>query len=375
MCDQNKSHSPFWTRRGFIVSAIGAGLASFGTTAPATESISAPDSLKARAAKRGLFFGSGVTAPQIRDAAFAAAVVADSALIVPGLEMKWGVIERRKGVLDFSAADSIVAFARDNGLKLRGVPAIWYANIPPWLSVVLKSDEGEDVFERHIRDVLGHFGDAPTSWDVVNEAIEPDDGMPGLLRKSLFYDALGPGYIARAYAIARAVLPTTPLYYNEYSIEYDFQDPKRAATLALLAALRKQGLIDGLGVQSHLSVGFGFDPKPFRRFLADVADLGLSILLTEFDVDDTRAPADKSVRDQMIADHAQRYLDVALDEKAVKGLVAWGLSDRYTWYNAPKKARADGLANRGQPLDAALARKPLWHAIAQALDGAPIRDR
>ncbi len=78
----------------------------------------------------------------------------------------------------------------------------------------------------------------------------------------------------------------------------------------------------------------------------------------------------------MIADHAQRYLDVALDEKAVKGLDRLGaVRSLHLATTAPKKARADGLANRGQPLDAALARKPLWHAIAQALDGAPIRDR
>ena len=56
----------------------------------------------------------------------------------------------------------------------------------------------------------------------------------------------------------------------------------------------------------------------FKRFLADVADLGLSILLTEFDVNDTRTPADEPSRDQAVADHAARYLDVALDEKAVK---------------------------------------------------------
>jgi endo-1,4-beta-xylanase len=371
---QNEFRLPFWTRRGFVVSAVGAGLASFATAAPANEPDSAPGSLKTKAAKRGLLFGSGVSAAQIRDDAFAAAVVADCALIVPVVEMKWGVVERRKGALDFAAADAIVAFARDNGLEIRGHAAIWHQNIPAWLPTALAAADGEDVFERHIRDVLGHFGDAPTSWDVVNEAIEPKDGLPSALRNSIFYGTLGADYVTRAFRVARATLPHMPLYYNDFGLEYDFQSPKRAATLALLAVLRKQGLIDGLGVQSHLKVGLGFDAKAFRRFIADVADLGLSILLTEFDVNDTRTPADESTRDQMIADHAQRYLDVALDEKMVKGLVAWGLSDRYTWLNASQIARADGLSNRGQPLDAALARKPLWRAIAQALDGAPTRD-
>ena len=356
-----------------MTSGIG-GLASLALGAAANETGPSADSLKAKAARRGLLFGCGVSTPQIaNDPDFAAAVVADCALIVPTVEMKWGVVEKRKGVVDFAAADAIVAFARDNGLKFRGHTAVWYINVPQWLPTVLASTDGEDVFERHIRDVLGHFGDSIASWDVVNEAIEPKDGLPSGLRNSIFCKTLGPDYIARAFRVARETLPNTPLYYNDYGVEYDFQGPKRAATLALLSDLRRQGLVDGFGVQSHLKLGLWFDVKAFRRFLADVADLGLSISLTEFDVNDTRTPADEPSRDQAIADHAQRYLDVALDEKAVKGLIVWGLSDRYTWLNTPPFARADGLSNRGQPLDAALARKPLWAAIARALDNASKR--
>ena len=317
-----------------------------------------------------------MSTPQIlNDPAFAAAVVADCALVVPTVEMKWGFVERRKGVLDFSAADAIVAFARDNGLAVRGHTAVWYVNLPPWLPAALGFPDGGDLFDRHVRDVLGHFGDSIASWDVVNEAIEPKYGLPSSLRNSIFYKTLGADYIARAFRIAREALPNTPLYYNDFGIEYDdgYQAQKRTATLALLASLRKDGLVDGFGAQSHLQTGWSFDPRVFRRFLADVADLGLSILLTEFDVNDTRTPADEPSRDQAIADHAQRYLDAALDEKAVKGLIAWGLSDRYTWLNTPPFARADGLSSRGQPLDAALARKPLWAAIARALDNAPKR--
>ena len=365
-----------WTRRGLMASAIGGGLASLALDAAANEADPPSDSLKARAARRGLFFGSGVSTPQIaNDPEFAAAVVADCALVVPTVEMKWGFVERRKGELDFAAADAIAAFARDNGLALRGHTAVWHNNVPAWLPTVLANADGGAVFEGHIRDVLGHFGDSIASWDVVNEAIEPRDGLPSGLRNAIFTKTLGPDYIARAFRIAREALPHTPLYYNEFGVEYDdrFHTEKRAATLALLATLRKDGLVDGFGVQSHLHTGWGFDPSVYRRFLADVADLGLTILLSEFDVNDTRTSADEGVRDQAIADHAQRYLDVALDEKAVKGLIAWGLSDRYTWLNAPPFARADGRSSRGQPLDAGLARKPLWRAIARALDGAPKR--
>jgi endo-1,4-beta-xylanase len=375
MAERDTAKRRALTRRAAMVAAVGA-FASLSLAAPVARAEPAPDSLKALAARRGLLFGCGVSTPQIvDDPVFAAAVVADCALIVPTVEMKWGVVERRKGVLDFAAAAAIVAFARRNALALRGHTAIWHNTIPPWLPAALGSTDGGEAFERHIRDVLGHFGDEIANWDVVNEAIEPKDGLPGGLRNSIFYKTLGPDYIVRAFRAARAAAPHTPLYYNEFGVEYDdrYHSDKRAATLVLLASLRKDGLIDGFGVQSHLHTGWGFEPQAFRRFLADVADLGLSILLTEFDVNDTQSAADPLARDQAIADHARRYLDAALDEKAVKGLIAWGLSDRYTWLNSPPFARADGLLNRGQPLDSSLARKPLWSAIARALDGAPAR--
>ena len=373
MQQRRQTYNRVWTRRELASLALGGGLA-LAAAAASARAENSPVSLKARAAQRGLLFGCGVTAaPLKQDAAFAAAVVADCAEIVAGNEMKWGFVEPRRGAPDFAAADAIFAFTRDNGLAMRGHTAIWHNNVPPWLAAALASPAAGEVFERRIRTVLGHFGDMIASWDVVNEAINPTDGLPLGLRDTIFYRAFGADYVARAFRIARDVLPKTPLYYNDYSVEYDFQTPKRAAVLALLESLRRQGLVDGLGVQSHLNVRLGFDAKAFRRFLRDVADLGLSILLTEFDVNDGPAPADIAVRDRMVAEHAQRYLDVALDEKAVKGMLAWDLSDRYTWLNVPPFNRPDRLPSRGQPLDEDLQAKPLWQAIARALDGAPTR--
>jgi endo-1,4-beta-xylanase len=336
----------------------------------------AAEPLKVRAARRGLFFGCGVSLPDIQnDPEYQSAVVTECAEIVPTVEMKWGVLEKREGSYDFSAADSLLAFALNNGMKIRGHTAVWYRNIPAWAPAALTGPSGSAVYEQHIRTVLGHFGGQLASWDVVNEAIWTPDGLPGSLRRCVFEQAFGADYIPTAFSIARSVLPKTPLYYNEFGLEYDDQlhTLKRAATLQLLSELKSKGLVDGLGIQSHLHVGWGFDAPVFRRFLADVAALGLEILLTEFDVNDAKAPADEAIRDQMVADHARRYLETALDETAVKGLICWGLSDRYSWLNAPPFNRADGLASRGQPLDASLRRKPLWNTLAAVLDGAPRR--
>jgi endo-1,4-beta-xylanase len=100
--------------------------------------------------------------------------------------------------------------------------------------------------------------------------------------------------------------------------------------------------------------------------------MGLEIEITELDVADEYAPASIAERDQMIADEYARFLDVTLDEPAVKLVITWGLSDRHSWIVRHEtnnmKWRSDGLASRPLPFDADLARKPAWRALARAFD-------
>ena len=121
-----------------------------------------------------------------------------------------------------------------------------------------------------------------------------------------------------------------------------------------------------------------FSAPLLRRFLADIASLGLTIQITELDVTDEHAPADVTVRDRLVADTYRRFLDAALDEPAVKMVVTWGLSDRHSWivrretYQA--KWRTDEEASRPLPFDADLEAKPAFDAIAQAFAHARRRE-
>ena len=101
----------------------------------------------------------------------------------------------------------------------------------------------------------------------------------------------------------------------------------------MLERLRKAGApLNGLGIQAHLDLGKGpLSSASLAGFLAEVAALDLDIVITELDVkefDYTRSAAE---RDQAVADLVRRYLDAALQERAVKGVVCWGLSDRQSW--------------------------------------------
>jgi endo-1,4-beta-xylanase len=202
------------------------------------------------------------------------------------------------------------------------------------------------------------------------------------LRTGVFLEMFGPEYLDLAYRVARETDPNARLVVNDYDIELDApeQEARRVALLRLVEQMRRSGTpVDAVGIQAHLSCTGGppFSATRLRRFLADLAALGMTIQLTELDVTDEGAPADQAVRDRLVADTYSRFLDAALDEPAVKMVVSWGLSDRHSWIvrheTHQSKWREDGLSSRPLPFDADLQPKPACEAIAQAFAHAPLR--
>jgi endo-1,4-beta-xylanase len=224
-----------------------------------------------------------------------------------------------------------------------------------------------------------HFAGRIHSWDVVNEVLNPN--RPDGLRDTLFLKLLGPGYIDLAFNAARQADPKALLTLNEFDFEYNQwdNDQKRRSLLALVDGMKQRGTpIDAIGIQSHLDVKHrkAFDPEIFAAFLKELADRGLTIMLTELDVADVGAPADIAARDAEIASIYKEYLDVALDNRAVKAVVTWGLVDTDSWishYNLDEFRRPDGLPPRPLPFDQDMKPKPAYFAIADALRAAPAR--
>jgi endo-1,4-beta-xylanase len=263
-------------------------------------------------------------------------------------------------------------------MGLRCHVATWYHNLPSWAPEAFSQPGGKAVLDRHVAEVVEHFRGRASQWDVVNEAVAPENGRPDGLRNNILLKTFGPAHIRDSFLIAREADPGAMLFYNDAALEYDtpVQAARRRATLRLLETLVKsQAPVQALGIQGHLEArSHPFSAKEFRAFIKDVAALGLKILITEFDVSDRFVDGDFDVRDQAVADAGKEFLDVAFDEPAMMGVVAWGLSDRYTWLNGKHRwARTDGKPNRALPLDAAMNRKPLWHAIGSAFDHAPAR--
>ena len=281
-----------------------------------------------------------------------------------------------QGTFDYARADALLEFAARNGLRARGHTLVWHEANPAWLATALTPQSGEKLLTGYIAEVCGHFRGRLAHWDVVNEPLKPEDNQPLGLRASPWLRALGPRYLDLAFHAAAAADPAALRVLNEFGTDYalPWQERRRVALLALLQSLLARGVpVQAVGLQAHLNASeTALDTGVLSRFVADLAALGLKILVTELDVRDDGLPAEPPARDQAVAAHARAWLDAVLPNPAVSGMLTWGLSDRRSWLN-DTFPRADGLPQRPLPLDPELRPTPLCAAIAAALEAAPAR--
>ena len=364
-------------RRTFLAGAGVTGLAALTARAALTQnlrsSIAEPDSpgLAARAARRGMLYGAATANYELALADFAAAFAREANILVAEYEMKRDAMEPLRGRYDFSASDKLADFAARHQMKMRGHTLCWYTANPPWLAAALAARD-ETLLTGYIASVAGRYKGRIHSWDVVNEALWPADGRADGLRNSPWLTAFGPGYIDIAYHAARAADPDAMLVYNDWGFEAGGADNDRFrhVTLDFLEAALKRGVpIDALGMQGHLGAfGTGVDQKKLRDFLDRVKAMGLRILVTEHDVDDSGGPSDIATRDRAVADASRRFLDVVLANEAVDAVLTWGLSDRFLKSDG-LRAEITGRRPRMLPLDDDLERTPMWGAMAGAFGG------
>lgn len=334
------------------------------------------NSLKERAARKGLIYGADCGTLDLQSAPdLQTAVLQECAMLVPGF-LKWDMLRPTADSFNFTRGDWYVQFAEQHQMLLRGHTLVWHDSLPSWFKETVNKQNAHQFLQQHIQKVAGRYAGKMHSWDVVNEAIFVEDGLPNGLRKTPWLNLLGTDYIDLAFRIAAQVDPQALLVYNDYGLEYDTpeHEAKRNAVLKLLERLKSQGTpVHAFGIQSHLSGHeTRFHPEKLSNFLRNIADLGLKILVTEMDVIDKKLPLDVAVRDRIVAAAYEDYLSVVLDEPAVTTIINWGLSDRYTWLSE-FHPRPDQAPVRPLPLDSQMQRKLAWNAMARAFDNAPKR--
>ena len=270
--------------------------------------------------------------------------------------MKMGPIHPRENEYFWDRADSIVNFAQENNMKLRGHTQLWHNQVPEWLFVNAQGDtvSKEVMFARmkdHITTIVSRYKGKIHAWDVVNEAIS--DSPDEFYRQSPWYKICGEEYIAKAFEYAHEADPDALLFYNDYNEIYPV---KREKIFKLVKSLKDRGVpIHGLGMQAHLGI---YEPvvEYLDSALIRFSALGLPLHITELDVSvykkehgrRERTPEDDNTvftaaMEQKQIEIYTHCFDVFRKHKdAIKSVTFWNISDRRSWLdNFPVRNRKD----------------------------------
>ena len=252
--------------------------------------------------------------------------------------------------ISLNEADEMLKFAGENKIPVRGHVLVWHSQTPDWFfkenfdpnGAWVSKDKMTKRLENYIKTVMETLKkDYPDvefyAWDVVNEAASDagtirDAGSNNEVDgQSAWVKVYGDqSYIPLAFEFAKKYAPAgCKLFYNDYN---EYSPNKQAYIISdILKPLVEKNLIDGVGMQSHISMSYPTIDL-YKSAMQQYADLGLEVQVTELDV------SEKSNEHANQLALAQRYQDVFKMYKEMKdsgvnlsAVVLWGITDSTSW--------------------------------------------
>lgn len=310
--------------------------------------------LRTLAERRGLKIGTavdrGFRLTGTEGTRFMGVVAREFNVLTPENDMKHDRIHPARATYRFASADSLVAFAEANTMRVRGHTLVWHSQLASWLtSGTWSRDEATTLLAEHIDNVVGHYRGRVLEWDVVNEPFNDN----GSLRSGFWLDRVGRDYIEIAFRKAAEADPGTLLFLTDYNIEGI--NAKSDSAFILVRDLRARGVpIHGVGLQAHFQAG-GV-PSTLAANIARFAALGVKVHIVELDVR-IQLPSTPS----LLQTQAQNYRDVfdaCLSSPACDLITLWGFTDRDSWVPNTFAGWGEAL-----PFDASYQPKPAYWAI------------
>lgn len=366
------------TRREMLIDSFGLG-AGLLLSQPLCASMLLGDdpvpSLKMLATKSKLKLGLQASKANLQVPEFAQFVTQNFGLLTPGNELKWPRLHPTPDTYSFEEADWMVNFCQSHGMLVHGHNLCWNspnAN-PAWFPSVLTPQNAAQQLTEYITTVVGRYRGRIESWDVVNEPVVYWSHRPDGLYPGVWINMLGPQYLDIAFHAAKAADPDALLVLNCYYVEQDNPDFERTRelTITLLQQLLGRGVpIEAVGIESHLDGSAPFGGRAFLAFIQRVRSLGLQVLITELDVDDSKVQGNEQERDRVVAQCYYDYITKVVPVGKTDRIIFWTPSDRWDWLNSMQPAkfhRADGKPHRPGLLDDSLRPKPAMDAVQAAL--------
>jgi endo-1,4-beta-xylanase len=319
----------------------------------------------------GTHVGAALSTQRFADTAYLDTAAFEFNLITPENELKWRDTEPLEGEFYLDAGDNVLKFARDHQMLVKGHTLVWHTELPGWLTSMTGADAVRSALKRHIETLITHYRDTypgvVMAWDVVNEAIDVQNGQAGL-RDTLFLRELGAGYIAEAFTLAHAADPDVRLFYNDYGIEG--MNAKANAAFELVKGLVEAGVpIDGVGLQMHTGADDrGPSSAELRTNIQRYAELGLSVHISEMDVN-LCALSNSTFAFEAERFRYNRIVGTCLEFPECEAVSVWGVGDRYTWLNSDDFCTDKRYRPAPLLFDEEFARKPAWWGVYDALNG------
>ena len=286
-------------------------------------------------------------------------------------DMKPGSVHPRPGVWNWTNADRIANFCRENGIKLRGHCLCWHSQFCDWMFTDAKGNPvSKEVFydslRVHIHTVMNRYKDIVYAWDVVNEAISDGGGGQGgfggfgrqqqqrpatpesayglpasHFRQSRHYQLCGDEFIAKAFQFAREADPKAILIYNDYNAA---NPDKRDRIYDMVKAMKAKGVpIDGIGMQGHYNI-YGPTPENIEAAVEKYSTIVDHIHMTELDIRANEEMGGQlqfsrgegnvitdQVRIMQEHQYAELFKIMRRHKDKVDNVTFWNLGDRDSW--------------------------------------------
>ncbi len=234
-----------------------------------------------------------------------------------------------------------VEYCVKNNMQMRLHTLVWHSQTPNWFFTEDYTQNGKLVsrevmlqrMENYIKDVIEYFD---TNYpgliyaiDVCNEAFDNGDGDENGIRKvkNKWYDTVGPDYYYQAFVFARKYAPDyMKLFYNDYSCAYKYNQ-----IIGHLAKAKEEGLIDGIGMQSHLSVTESVNGQYYLAMKAFLKE-GYELQVTELDIGmETKTENNLTLQARKYKVLFNNLIRLKDEGYNITSVTLWGISDNLSW--------------------------------------------
>ena len=271
--------------------------------------------------------------------------------------------------VSLNSAAAIMDFCSQNGISMRGHTLVWHSQTPGWFFKTDFSDYGQWVdkntmdarMESYIKNMFGAIKQQYPNldlyaYDVCNECISddynrvtqnggarvPGDNSAQNDGSSAWVQVYGDNsFIEKAFTYARKYAPAgCDLYYNDYN---EYMSYKRDAIYNMCKSLYQKGLLDGVGMQSHVpanATGFA-GTVDYIEAMKLYLSIGCDVQVTELDI--SLNSGEYSLQDQ--ATKYKAIFQAAMDwnknpqsDGRVTAVCIWGPNDANSWLKSGSDA-------------------------------------